>query len=267
MTHAQGARRAIALSSFDLPEAHDLLVYSCEDCACPVIERGGQRTTLGPALTSSDRRRWVGADQVVDLRLDDDHQLLFNSNGRGGIAVVNELAHRIFRSAARPVTIAEVQAAWPDAADDVADIFTKLSRLDVIYPAAGQAPHPEFSDGKVLTAWLHVTNSCNLRCPYCYVHKSPEGMDEHTGHSAVDAVFRSAVANRFPAVKLKYGGGEASLNHRLMLSMHKRARALAQEHGLHLYATLLSNGVTLSPELVDSLKAQGVRVMISLDGI
>jgi uncharacterized protein len=266
MTSAQGARRAIALSSFDLPEAADLLVYSCEDCACPVIERAGPRTTPEPTLSSSDSRRWVGAEHAVDLRLDDDHQLLFNTFGRGGVAVVNELAHRVFRSAARPATIAEVQTALPDVADDVSDIFTKLSRLDVIHPA-GQAPQPEFNSGKVLTAWLHVTNNCNLRCPYCYVHKTPEGMDEHIGHSAVDAVFRSAVANRCPAVKLKYAGGEASLNYRLMLSMHERARRLAQEHGLDLYATLLSNGVTLSRQLVDTLKTYGVRIMISLDGL
>ncbi|HEY3907965.1 MAG TPA: radical SAM protein [Streptosporangiaceae bacterium] len=179
---------------------------------------------------------------------------------------MNKTAHRMFRSAERPVTIAEVQASWPEAADDVADVFAKLSCLDVIHPV-GQVPHPEFSAGRVLTAWLHVTNACNLRCPYCYVNKSADGMDEHIGHSAVDAVFRSAVANGFPAVKLKYAGGEASLNHRLMLSMHERARTLAVEHGVHLYATLLSNGVTLSRDLVGTLKAQGVRIMISLDGI
>jgi len=33
-----------------------------------------------------------------------------------------------------------------------------------------------------------VTNACNLRCPYCYVHKTDEKMDEATGFAAVDAV-------------------------------------------------------------------------------
>ena len=58
-----------------------------------------------------------------------------------------------------------------------------------------------------------------MRCPYCYVNKSPDGMDESVARSAIDAVMKSAVANGFPAVKLKYAGGEASLNHRLMLSI------------------------------------------------
>jgi uncharacterized protein len=66
---------------------------------------------------------------------------------------------------------------------------------------------------------------------------------------------------------LKYAGGEASLNHRLMLSMHSRARALAARSGLELAATLLSNGVALPPGLIGSLRSEGIRVMISLDGV
>ena len=49
--------------------------------------------------------------------------------------------------------------------------------------------------------------------------------------------------------------------------MHARARALAAEHGLHLYATLLSNGVMLPRALVDTLRRERIRVMISLDGV
>jgi uncharacterized protein len=136
----------------------------------------------------------------------------------------------------------------------------------MIHPS-GQVQSPEFHSSQVLTAWLHVTNACNLRCPYCYVHKSAEGMDETTGRAAVAAVIRSAVANGFPAVKLKYAGGEASLNHRLMVGLHAYARDLATDSGLQLYATLLSNGVTLRPALVETLKTEGIRVMISLDGL
>jgi uncharacterized protein len=158
MTHAQNAYRAIALSSFDLLEAHELLVYSCEDCACPVIEHDRPRGAGEPALTSTDSRRWVSGEHVVDLKLDNDHQLLFNASGRGGVAVVNDAAHRIFRSIKQPVTISDVEATWPDEAREVAGIFNKLSRLDVIHPA-GQAPHPEFSDGQVLTAWLHMSGT------------------------------------------------------------------------------------------------------------
>ena len=119
----------------------------------------------------------------------------------------------------------------------------------------------------MLTAWLHVTNGCNLRCPYCYLEKSPQPMDEATGRAAVAAVMRSAVANGFPEVKLKYAGGEASLNHRLVVTLHDYARELAAESGLALRATLLSNGVRLPDSLIQACMAAGIKVMISLDGI
>ena len=49
--------------------------------------------------------------------------------------------------------------------------------------------------------------------------------------------------------------------------MQAHAEKLAQRHGLQLHATLLSNGVKLSPSLIDVLKNKGIRVMVSLDGI
>jgi uncharacterized protein len=112
-----------------------------------------------------------------------------------------------------------------------------------------------------------VTNACNLRCPYCYVAKSAEKMDEPVGHAAVAAVVRSAAANGFAAVKLKYAGGEASLNHHLMMQLHAYAKELTAAHSLRLQATLLSNGVRLSSTLVDTLRREDIKVMISLDGI
>lgn len=69
----------------------------------------------------------------------------------------------------------------------------RLGELEMIYPD-GQPQRPQFASGQVLTAWLHVTNACNLRCPYCYVSKAPgtdggpgrevDGWHELNGRSA-----------------------------------------------------------------------------------
>ena len=267
MTPAQRTRRAVVLSSLDLPDAQELLLHGCEDCACPVSDDQSLRTqNTPPSAVLGDTSRWVCGREVIEARLDPDHQLLFNPVGRGGVVVVNDRAHRIFRCFQQPATFKDMQDACAEPGDDVEEIFRRLSQLEMIHPS-GQVQSPEFQSGKVLTAWLHVTNACNLRCPYCYVNKSGEGMDENVGRAAVEAVIRSAVANGFPAVKLKYAGGEASLNHRLMVGLHAYARELAADRGLQLYATLLSNGVTLPRALVETLKAEGIRVMISLDGL
>jgi len=54
-------------------------------------------------------------------------------------------------------------------------------------------PRPtDFGGASTLTAWLHVTNDCNLRCPYCYVSKSRDEMTEGVGLAAVERVIASA---------------------------------------------------------------------------
>jgi uncharacterized protein len=267
MGYVQPWRQAVALSRFDLPDAYDLLLNSCEDCACPVSDdQAVMRQVMPSPLAASDNGRWVCANDVAEFPLDAEHRLLFNPLGSGGVVVVNEPAYDIFRHFQLPAALGDVGRSRPGRGEEVEEIFRRLSHLQLIHPD-GQQPRPQFHDGQVLAAWLHVTNGCNLRCPYCYVHKSAQAMDESVGRAAVEAVIRSAVANAFPAVKLKYAGGEASLNHRLVVSLHAYARELAAESGLRLYATLLSNGVRLPTNLIQTCKTEGIRVMISLDGL
>jgi uncharacterized protein len=231
--------------------------------------------TANPADADGARvpaTKWMRNGEAVEVRLDSEHHALFNPLGDGGVTVVNTAAYQIFRSAGERTTLADVLAGWPGSQDEAVAVFSHLAERGMVLPvSSGALPtlahQPSLAASKVLTAWLHVTNDCNLRCPYCYVSKSSEGMDESTGREAVRAVIASAAVHGFRGVKLKYAGGEASLNHRLVASLHKLARKLTADHGLELWATLLSNGVALSSALVQTLKAEGIRVMISLDGI
>jgi uncharacterized protein len=267
MGYAQPQRRAVALSRFDLPDACELMVNSCEDCACAVSDSGDARLRAMPsAPIGREADSWVRGSDVVEFPLHGEYRILFNPLGSGGTVVVNESAYDIFRAFETPATVADVRRSRPGRGGEVTEIFNRLGQLQLIHPSSGQPP-PDFQVGRVLTAWLHVTNGCNLRCPYCYLDKTQEPMDEATGRQAVAAVMRSAVANGFPAVKLKYAGGEASLNHRLVVALHAYARELAAESDLMLNATLLSNGVRLPRNLIQTCKAEGIRVMISLDGV
>jgi uncharacterized protein len=253
MGQAYPRGRAVVLSRFDLPDAADLMVSSCEDCACPVSSYPPAPPRSAPPVP--DGIRWVPAAGTVQSRLDGDHQLLFNPLGSYGVVVVNQPAYDIYAGVSRGADGAQAQ-----------DVLRALAGLELIHPA-GQPSRPVIAPSQVLTAWLHVTNGCNLRCPYCYVHKSAEAMDEPTGRAVVESVISSAVANGFRTVKLKYAGGEASLNHRLVVTLHEYAAELAAASGLQLEATLLSNGVRLPARLVQTCKEAGIRVMISLDGI
>lgn len=118
-----------------------------------------------------------------------------------------------------------------------------------------------------LSAWLHVTNACNMRCSYCYIGKSTEHMADNVGKRAIDAVFRSAIRSGYQQVRLKYAGGEASLRFPEVLALHDYALQQAKQHGLQFSATLLSNGAALIPRVIQQLKLRAISVAISLDGV
>jgi len=219
------------------------------DCACPTPH-------LAPATASQlPAALWQRA-ALYRAPLPQAHELAFNPTGPAGVVVLNEPARRTLDTftAPRPLT------------DTTAHQLADLGLLTTRH-ASRFTPHVSRFTPHTLTAWLHVTDACNLRCSYCYVSKSGEPMDEKTGRAAVDGVFRSALAHGFRAVKLKYTGGEPTLNWPLVRSLHRRAHLLAARHNLELREVVLSNGTLLTDEMMDWLRGEGARLMISLDGV
>ena len=159
------------------------------------------------------------------------------------------------------------QSAWsPISIEECVALFLQL----VFLQEAEQPADTQTSDKtreEVLSAWLHVTNACPLRCSYCYLHKTPEQMAPDTARRAVDAVFRSATKHHFNHVLLKYAGGEASLEMTNVLATHEYATQLAEQHRINLRAYIMSNGVALPQRSIDQLKANHIGIMISLDGV
>src|ERR1043166_900722 len=111
MTSVPPWHRAIVLSTLDLPDGQDLLVYSCEDCACAVSERHGpgnrgQRSHVD----IGSQEPWVNSTETAEIQLPRGYRLLFNPLGCGGAVVVNEPAHGIYRSFDRPVSLRDVRS-------------------------------------------------------------------------------------------------------------------------------------------------------------
>ena len=211
------------------------------------------------------RGRSARARDVLAIPLDDEHHALFGPHGNGGVVVVNEAAHSLLDDLAEPTCPSDLVAAGHDA-DEADAVLTRLFGADLVHPC-GVEPAPRFRRSRELTVWMHVTNACNLACPYCYVNKSREAMDEATATETVDALVKSAVGHGFTAIRLKYAGGEASLNADVLFALHDHARNRCAEAGLTLSAVLLSNGVAISDRLARELVARQIAVMVSLDGI
>lgn len=222
---------------------------ACEDdcaCAATLPETALFASVVEPGLwqTGSEQRLFPVANN---------HVAVFNPLGPVGLAVLNGPALDILAAYQRPRPLASVAS-------------TQLAGLGFLQ-SIDVPTLPAQAKSNTLTAWLHVTNACNLRCTYCYVSKTDEAMGETTGLAAIDAIIRSAIQNGFKAIKLKYAGGEAMLNFRLIQLLHNYAHDQTAAHGLALREVILSNGVGLGHTMLDFIRNVGMRLMISLDGL
>ncbi|MBZ0285039.1 MAG: SPASM domain-containing protein [Anaerolineae bacterium] len=257
------------ISSFDLPDAGRLMVHNCEDCACAVSD---DRHILGWIPVTSKNSldmytKFIYNRQIIEIPIDNEWKVLFNPLGNNGAVVVNLIVLELLHQLKHGSTFEEIFKDSNVGLKKWADTFQRLISLQVIQPAGILDRSPNFNNNQMLTAWLHITNACNLDCPYCYLNKTSEGMDEATGCATIEAIVNSALNNGFQSIKLKYAGGESTLNYPLILKLHDHAKTLMAEHDIQLHGVILSNGVSFSTKLINELKKRNIRIMISLDGI
>lgn len=216
------------------------------DCACPQPSRPAAALEPSPAL-------YRQGEQVYTQALTSDFTLLFSPIAPQGPSVVNRAAWQRWQEFARLQPLSQ-------------PIDALLAEQTLLVPEDASSRLPA-SLPETLTVWLHITNACNLDCPYCYVRKSSASMSEVIGLQVIEKVFRTAQGRRFRRVKLKYAGGEATLHFDLIERLAERARELSTESGLALDQVVLTNGTRLRAEQAAWLKTNGIRLMISLDGI
>ena len=187
--------------------------------------------------------------------------MIFNPLGNSGPVVLNQAAWQLLNNFAQPVHLESNRLS-----SNKRNAVKRLLEYDLLEPVGTQRSFQRGAD-QTLVAWLHTTNACNLRCTYCYIDKSDEVMEESTGYAAVDAIFRTAQQHGYPKVKLKYAGGEATLNFGLVMKLHTYARQQAEESGIALRSVILSNGVALTSPMLQFIREEGITLSISLDGL
>ena len=231
------------------------------DCACAPAAAPIQAGLPAGGL-------WGLAPALYRAPLPGGYQVAFSPTGPAGVVVMNGPAARALDTFAAPAPLADPTA-------------RQLAALGLLTPAHAtenatrNTPHAFTFHAftfhaltfHVFTVWLHLTTRCNLRCAYCYAPRGQADMPPEVGRAAVDGAIRSARAHGFRALKLKYAGGEPTLNLPTLRAVHRYARARAPEAGLDLREVLLTNGTTLTPGLLQWLRDEGIRLAISLDGL
>ncbi len=202
------------------------------DCNCDCACASAYNPTVAKPLHSS---LWHIADNIVKCELSTEYRFLFLPSKSNGV-VLNLEADELLRTFRVPRPIYGLQSGR-----DVTNIEQSLALLGLITPVETDCacstqgePSECFPASSTLTGWFHLTDRCNLRCSYCYLPHLCQDMSPETGHAAIDALFRSAKANGFQRVKIKYSGGEPLLRVPLILELHRYAESLGKNQDLDL---------------------------------
>ncbi|BAY10999.1 radical SAM/SPASM domain-containing protein [Calothrix sp. NIES-2098] len=234
------------------------------DCACdlsPLAELSSDKQlSLGMFKTE-----FIKAHNSQIMNLDDTYSICYGSDHK--IAVLNQSALYLLNLFTNPYNLHDIAIEHPQI--ETTDLQTAIQEL---YQARLIVPKNHYSFNlkeipETLTAWLHITDRCNLRCDYCYLPHLAKDMSIDIGKAAIESTFRSASLNRYRRVKLKYAGGEALLCSTLIKDLHLYAKSLSQQTDIILDGVVLSNGTLITSEIIEMLQTLNLRLMISLDGL
>ncbi len=201
------------------------------------------------------------------VAVDIDHCAILTSQSKSSLFVLNTPAQEILDFFSQPRDPTE----WPRSSSiDYHEAQTAIAQfyeVGLLQDASAQPKITTFNHtASPLEAWLYLTRACNLVCAHCFVSKDVRRMNLETGLHAVDRLFELAEAHGHPEVKIKYAGGEPTMNWDLIPALHERAKSRARETGLKLTEVLVTNATLLNRERLQFIKDEGLRLSISLDG-
>jgi uncharacterized protein len=129
------------------------------------------------------------------------------------------------------------------------------------------------SDTSELNVTLLTTLQCNFACDYCYqgdhgdYNAKADKMSPETAARVGDWLERELDRVHPEKFVLTFFGGEPLLNLPVMYTLAERAWKMTQARGVELFVNIITNGLLLTPEIVDRMLPFGLNgVKITLDG-
>jgi uncharacterized protein len=150
-------------------------------------------------------------------------------------------------------------------------IEEKLKKLGLLSERKEEPPknQKEIEPVSIVNMSLFLTQSCNLKCVYCYGEGGEYGtggnMEEHTAWQSVDWLIEQS--GKMKKVHIGFFGGEPFLRFPLMKSVveYARKRVSEVEKKVDFYVT--TNGTLLDDETIAFIKEHNIHVMVSFDGL
>ena len=215
----------------------------------------------------------VPDELLIDLALDqkdnrygEDVYLLYNPVGFEGVLTVGRQVVDLIKQFDGK---ANIKTAISNCGFDEKEIQQAYNVVEVlvqkeILKAEGFIPKREEWKSE-LSCWLHLTNDCNLRCTYCYIHKTHSNMPDSILYESIDKMFESCRRNNYQNLALMLVGGEP-------LMRFKQIQEIVDyctEHkgDINVRYILPTNGTLINSDVAKYIVDNNISVGVSIDGI
>lgn len=168
--------------------------------------------------------------------------------------------------------LSDLQTGVFDATSDPdGSLVAFLRQLDILDAGPETRPITLFHGNPEPThVTLFLTTACNLRCTYCYAAAGDtpaKFMPLGVAQRGIDFVVANALKKHKPSFEVSYhGGGETTVNWRVLTESLAYARRKAEALGLEVYASAATNGV-LTDEKIDWFISNLDGASVSFDGL
>ncbi len=118
---------------------------------------------------------------------------------------------------------------------------------------------------KVISATIHLTHHCNLRCSYCYTgEKLPIAMHYDTIDASIDFILNDANDNNAKTLNITFFGGEPLIEKDKIFYIIDQFDRL--KNNITVSYRMSTNGTLMTPKLMKKLMDNDVFVSLSIDG-
>ena len=123
--------------------------------------------------------------------------------------------------------------------------------------------------GVVKALCLHVAQTCNLNCAYCFASQGKyngerDVMSLEVGKRALDFLVENSGSRH--NLEVDVFGGEPLMNFDVVKELVAYARSIEKEHNKNFRFTLTTNGVLVDDDVIDFANKECSNVVLSLDG-
>lgn len=199
----------------------------------------------------------------------------------GSVHIVDDIAYDAIslfdKGLDRDAVFAELAKKYSDTEkeeiDECLDAVAELKESGQLFapddfePLAGELK--KRSAGVVKALCLHIAQTCNLNCEYCFAsqgkyHGERAVMSFEVGKRALDFLIENSGTRR--NLEVDFFGGEPLMNFGVVKQLVAYARSIEKRYNKNFRFTLTTNGLLIDDDVIDFANKECVNVVLSLDG-